>query len=82
MTVFKAPQRAHFRFAQHGRLFQHRIEHRGEIAGRRIDDLQHLGHRALAGERFVTLGAGLFQLAAQRGDGFKRLGGGVVGHPV
>jgi len=36
------------------RLFQYCFEHRGKIAGRRIDDLQHLGQRGLAGQRFVA----------------------------
>jgi hypothetical protein len=34
---------AEFRLAQVQRFVQYRIEHRGEIVGRRIDDLQHLG---------------------------------------
>jgi len=33
--------------AQRHRLVEHRIEHRGEIAGRAVDDLQHLGGRGL-----------------------------------
>ena len=38
------------------RLFQYRIEHRREIAGRRIDDLQHLGGRGLLLQRLALLG--------------------------
>jgi len=30
---------------QPGRLFEYRVEHWGEVAGRAVDDLQHLGHR-------------------------------------
>src|SRR6267154_1736435 len=30
---------------QTGRLFEYRVEHWGEVAGRAVDDLQHLGHR-------------------------------------
>ena len=33
--------------AQAHRLFEHRVEHRREVAGRGIDDLQHLGGRGL-----------------------------------
>jgi hypothetical protein len=32
-------------------LLQYRVEYRREIAGRRIDDLQHLGGRGLLSER-------------------------------
>ena len=34
-------------FAQAQRLFQDRPKHRGEVAGRGIDDLQYLGGRSL-----------------------------------
>jgi hypothetical protein len=53
--------------AERMRLFQDRIEHRREIAVRRIDDLQDLGHRVLAGQRFVALGSALGKLALQVG---------------
>ena len=33
------------------RLFQHRVEHRREVAGRGIDDLQHFGGRGLLLQR-------------------------------
>ena len=49
--------------AQGHRFFQHRIEHGREIAGRGVDDLQDLGHRGFAGQRFVALGRPLIQLA-------------------
>ena len=42
--------------AQPQRLFQHRIEHRREVAGRGIDDLQHLGGRGLLLQRLARLG--------------------------
>ena len=42
-------------------FFEHRVEHRSEIAGRRIDDLQHLGGRHLLFQRLVTLGGALVQ---------------------
>ena len=38
------------------RLFQHRVEHRREIAGRGIDDLQHLGGRGLLLQCLARLG--------------------------
>ena len=38
------------------RLLQHRVEHRREIAGRRIDDLQDLGGRGLLLQRLARLG--------------------------
>ena len=37
-------------------LFQHRVEHRREVAGRRIDDLQDLGGRGLLLQRLARLG--------------------------
>ena len=42
--------------AERVRLFQHRIEHRREIAGRGIDDLQYLGGRGLLLQRLARLG--------------------------
>src|SRR6476660_1839674 len=38
---------AKWRLAQPRRFFQHRIEYRGEIAGRGVDDTEHLGGRGL-----------------------------------
>ena len=38
------------------RLFQHRVEHRREIAGRGVDDLQYLGGRGLLLQRLARLG--------------------------
>jgi hypothetical protein len=34
-------------FAEAHRLLEHRVENGGQVAGRRIDDLQHLGGRGL-----------------------------------
>src|SRR6516165_9352256 len=39
--------------AQPRRLFEHRVEHRSEVAGRGIDDLQYLCGRGLLGECLV-----------------------------
>ena len=35
------------RLTQPHRLFEHRVEHCSEIAGRAVDDLQHIGGRGL-----------------------------------
>src|SRR6516165_7210778 len=43
-------------------FLQYCVEDRGEIAGRRIDDLQHLGDRGLLGESLITLGFALVTL--------------------
>ncbi len=50
------PQNAKLGLAQFGRLFEHRVEHRSEVAGRRIDDLQHLGGRGLLLQGLARLG--------------------------
>jgi hypothetical protein len=42
--------------AKAGSLVKHRVEHRGEVARRGIDDLQHLGGRGLLVERLARLG--------------------------
>src|SRR5215470_932456 len=38
------------------RLFEHGIEHRGEVAGRGVDDLQHLGGCGLLCQGLARLG--------------------------
>src|SRR3954452_22151119 len=62
------------RLAQAHRLFEDRVEHRGEVAGRRIDDLEDLGYRGLLDERFVTFRSGFRQLTLQCGYGAFALG--------
>jgi hypothetical protein len=42
--------------AQAQRFRQHRIEHRGEVAGRAVDDLQYLGSRRLLLQGLARLG--------------------------
>src|SRR5215469_9517045 len=42
------PKNAKPGVAQSCRLFEHRVEHRREIAGRGVDDLKDLGRRGLA----------------------------------
>jgi hypothetical protein len=44
------------RAAEAVRLFQYRVEHRREVAGRGVDDLQHLGGRGLLLQRLARLG--------------------------
>ncbi len=53
--------------AKRVRLFQDRVEHRREIAGRGIDDPQYLGGRGLLRQRFVALGAALVEPLLQLG---------------
>jgi hypothetical protein len=50
------PECATVGVAQPCRLFHDRIEHRREVAGRSIDDLQHFRGRGLLGDRLVALG--------------------------
>ena len=44
------------RLAKPYRPVEHRVEHRGEVAGRGIDDLQYLGGRGLLLQRLARLG--------------------------
>ena len=43
-------------FAQLRGLFEHGVEHRLQLARRRIDDLQHLGCRCLLLQRLARFG--------------------------
>ena len=56
------------RAAQGVRLFEDRVEHRREVAGRGVDDLQNLGGGGLARERFVALGRARSKLALEVRD--------------
>ena len=56
LFAVKSEEDTERRIAQPRRLFEHRIEHRREIAGRRVDDLQHLGGRGLLLQRLAGLG--------------------------
>src|SRR5262249_34827968 len=49
------PERTGFRFTQTQRLFEHRVEHRGEVTGRGIDDTEHLCSRGLLLQRLACL---------------------------
>jgi hypothetical protein len=53
--------------AQADRPLDHGVEHRREIAGRGIDDLQYLGGGGLLLERLVTLGSAFGKLSLQIG---------------
>jgi hypothetical protein len=55
-------------FAQPHRLFEHRVEHRREVAGRGVDDLQDLGRRGLSGQRLVSLSVGRGKIALKIGN--------------
>jgi hypothetical protein len=43
-------------FAEAKRLIESRVEHGGKIAGRAVDDLQHLGGRSLLLQSLARLG--------------------------
>ena len=49
-------QRSVIAVAEPVRLFQYRVEHRGEVAGRAVDDAQHLGGRGLLLQCLARLG--------------------------
>jgi hypothetical protein len=52
----KGPKNAERCLAEPHRLFEHRVEYRREVAGRAVDDPQHLGRRGLLLQCIVTLG--------------------------
>ena len=58
------PKTAERRLAKPHRLFEHRVEHRREVAGRGIDDLQNLGGRGLLLQRLVALRSESFARSA------------------
>ena len=67
------------------RLFQDRIEYRDEVAGRGIDDLQHLGGRGLLLVGLFKFGGAPVELSPQLGIGSFELGHPVVdrrSHPI
>ncbi len=64
--------------AQTHRLVEHRVEHRGEVARRAIDDLQYLGGRGLLVERLFQFGGAVLDLFFEVGVGFLE----VRGHAV
>jgi hypothetical protein len=58
---FACPESAEIGLAESEGLFQHGIEHRREIAGRRVDDLQDFGGGGLALKSLITLNGALVQ---------------------
>src|SRR5215216_3578878 len=50
------PKRSECSLTETHRLFEHRIEHRREIAGGGVDNPQHLGGRSLLLQRFARRG--------------------------
>ena len=54
--AIEIPKNAEVGLAEACCLFQHRVEHRREVAGRRIDDPQHLGSRGLLLQCVLLLG--------------------------
>ena len=71
---------AEWRSTQPRRLLEHRVEHRREVAGRAVDNPQHLGHRGFAGQRFVALGRPRVELPPKLGYGLSEINLRVVGH--
>jgi hypothetical protein len=55
------------------RFFQDCVEHRREVAGRTVDDPQHLGGRRFSGQRLVQLGRALLQFALEIGNDLLRI---------
>jgi hypothetical protein len=68
------------RSAEPHRVFEDCVKHRRKIAGRRVDDLQHLRHRGFSGERFVALGSPCVELPPQCGYGLSEIKLCIVGH--
>src|ERR1700740_2223602 len=56
MVALMSPKHAESRVAEMHRLFEHRVEHRRQIAWRRVDDLQYLGSRGLLLQCLASLG--------------------------
>ena len=83
MHVFTVigPEGTQLCLAEARRPFEHRVEHRGEVAGRGIDDLQYLRGCGLLSESLITLGGVLGQpllrmgeFALEVGDNLLRIG--------
>ena len=80
LVAFAKPQVAELGFADAGRIFQHRLEYRLQLAGRAGDDLQHFGGRGLLLQRLGEIVGALAQLVEQPRvlDGDDGLGGEVL----
>jgi hypothetical protein len=64
--------------AQPHRPFEHRVEHRCEVAGRGINDLQDFRGRGLLVERLIALGGALVELPSEFRVGALQIGYRVV----
>ena len=73
-------QAAIFGAAERVRLLQYRVEYRGELARRAVDDLHDLGNRGLLSQRFVALGRERGEFASQRDYGLVGVNLCVIGH--
>jgi hypothetical protein len=62
------------RLTQPHRLFKHRIEDRGEIAGRGINDLQDLGGSGFSSKRRVALNLAFGERASKVSNDLVRIG--------
>jgi len=68
-----SPESAKGCLAQPRRLLQQRIENRREVAGRGIDNLEHLSGRGLLRLRLIAFGVALSKLTLEIGDGLLRI---------
>ena len=67
-------QQAERALAQARRLLKDRVENRGEIAGRLVDDLQNLGGRGLLLKRFTKFSLTFGKPTSQIGYRLLRIG--------
>jgi hypothetical protein len=74
VVTFVNGESAECSIAQIQSLPEYRVEHRLDVAGRGIYDLQHLGHRGQLRQRFVTFGGPLGKLPSQIGYKPRRIG--------
>jgi hypothetical protein len=72
------PQNSQGGLAQPDGLFEDRLEHRSEIARRRIDDLNDLGCCGLSLQRLAKLGGALIELPPKFLNGLLKIGYRVV----
>jgi len=68
------PKCAKRRTAKAESIFELNVEHRSEVAGGGIDDLQHLANRNLARQSLVPLGGALSELALEIGNNLLCIG--------
>jgi hypothetical protein len=74
VVTFVDAKSAECGIAQIQSLPEYRVEHRLDVAGRGIYDLQHLGHRGLLGSCLVALGGAFRKLSLEFGDDLLRIG--------